>query len=328
MIQMKRQIIIFVVVSLVIFGVGYAIFANLFIPEEKTTTPALASRPRPLPPPIEPQSVLVKSVTGSAVKSGANPVEWIPVEPGNKLLVDQKIRTQTNGSVKLEIDENSKIEITGQSEMSVEQISDDIQQFHLTRGQMSVDFSPKDKRRLRITAAKNRAVASTQHGVFVIQNAKGEVSVAATQGEVALTAENETVVVKPNTVSRVSPGKAPAAPTPIPLRVMLRVANPKKHARPKTTTTITGKTEIGALVNVNNTPAEVDASGRFKAEVPLQLGKNHFEVVARTPWGEARRELEPLTITNSPPSGPAKVDSVKVRWGRTDAEKKRKTATP
>ena len=83
-------------------------------------------------------------------------------------------------------------------------------------GKVSVDYGTQKDRLLKITSENSQAIAEAHAGKFVIQSAGGHVAVATTDGEVSLTAEEETVVVGPNSVSGVAPGKAPEQPIPSP----------------------------------------------------------------------------------------------------------------
>ncbi len=327
---MTKQIAIFFVAALSIFAVGFAVFEYLMddapSPEEGSLAQSkkTAEKDKVVPETPGPQNLVVQSVTGSAERTAGQNQKWVPVEAGNKLLAHERIRTEVNASVKLAVDDHSKIELAGRSELSVRDITDTVHQIHLALGQVSVDYGKEKDRVLKITSDKNKAVAETREGKFVIQNADGHVSVATTNGEVALSAEDKTVVVGANSVSDVAPGEAPAAPTPIPLKVMLRVANPQKLMEQERVTTIAGKTNVGARVHVNNRPAPVDNSGRFRVAVPLHAGRNNLEVTSTTAWGSAEKQLDPIVVAKAEEEGAAPIDSAKVLWGKSGLKKKGK----
>lgn len=322
---MTRQITIFFIAALSIFGAGYAVFVILMndepLPGEHPAPPLMKKPEMTTEESLGPQNLVVQSVTGTAERTAGQSQKWVPVEAGNKLLAHERIRTEENASVKLAVDDSSKIELAGRSELSVREITDTVHQIHLALGQVSVDYGKEKNRVLRITSEKNQAVAETREGKFVIQNADGHVSVATTNGEVALSAKDKTVIVGENSVSDVVPGQAPAAPTPIPLKVMLRVANPQKLKEQERMTTIAGKTNVGARVHVNNRSAPVDENGRFRVAIPLHVGRNNLEVTSTTTWGSAQKQLDPIVVAKTEEEGTAPVDSAKVLWGKPGRNK-------
>lgn len=320
---MKQQITIFFAISLAIFALGYTAFVYFSSAGNPSSDNAVTQYAVSPTPPKPSRGFVVKSVTGTATRTGGRSDEWVPVEPGNELLADQRIRTEQNASVRLAVDDQSKIELLGQSELSVESVSADIHKIKLESGQAQVDYAKKKKRVLEVRAQDNQAVAATKDGTFVIQNADGQVSVAARKGTVELTAEDKTVSIGPNTISHVLPGKAPQAPSPIPLKVMLRVANPQKLHQLEESTKVAGTTNIGAIVTINDRPATVDERGRFEVDVPLDSGKNTIQVQAKTPWGSAQTTLPDITVINRVPKDAKTIDSAKVRWGSKKSKKKR-----
>ncbi|MCA9379329.1 hypothetical protein KC640_02785, partial [Candidatus Dojkabacteria bacterium] len=62
---------------------------------------------------------------------------------------------------------------------------------------------------------------------------------------------------------------------------------------------ISGKTEAGATVLINSSPATVDENGDFGLEVPLQMGENNLEILVTDPAGNTYHTQ--LTITRQAP---------------------------
>jgi hypothetical protein len=104
---------------------------------------------------------------------------------------------------------------------------------------------------------------------------------------------------------------------------MLRVANPKKLLDQESVATISGRTDVGARVEVNDMAAPVDPEGRFSIRIPLHPGKNPVAVVSTTAWGNAEKQLPPIMVArvNQEPNT-ATVDSAEVRWGKRKSKKK------
>ena len=328
---MKTHITIYLVLTLVVFGLGYAAFTSFVDddspgPREETSTQKASKQKQPEPEP--PQSLLVKSVRGTVERSGIAEENWTQVVPGNELFADEKLRTDLNASVKLQADDLSKIELEGRSEISIQEINDTVHRIKLELGRLNVDYKKSKKRRLKIVSEPKTGEAETNDGRFVIQRNEGTLSVATEQGEVKLSAGEKTVNVSAGSLSYVLEGAEPSPPQPIPLKVMLRVANPRKIKQAERTTTIKGRTDVTAHVTVNDTPAPVDDEGRFQVTIPLDNGKNPIEVVATTTYGSAEKTLPGVVVTNSVYTNgdPSSVDSAEVRWGKKKKKRRNKTS--
>ncbi|MCP4601890.1 MAG: FecR domain-containing protein [Proteobacteria bacterium] len=322
---MNRYLLIFAIIAAIIFGLGYVIFKTL-ITEQPESSAMQPDRKAPTPPSLSKQDLqshtdssssrkpsqgfLVTSVTGLVERSEPDKENWKPVSPGDRLQIDEFVRTGMTSSVKLAFDEKSEIDLAGQSEISVQDITETIHQIKLELGRIDVNYEESGGRTLRITSTNNEAVAETQTAKFAMQNIDGQISVATTTGEVKLTAKDKTVTVGTGEFSRVAPGQEPRPVEPIPLSVMLVVAKPGKRAQDDDVTTITGRTNIGARVNADGVQAKVNRKGRFKIVMPLR-GKKHIEVVADTVWGSAKKTIPMITVRQK-----ATVDSAKVRWGK------------
>jgi hypothetical protein len=325
---MRLQITIYLSLTFFVFGVGYIIFSSLLNNNNELEASPLegAQSPEPLAPP-PPQSLLVKSVQGLVERSSVAKDLWTPVLPGNELFADERIRTDRNASVKLQADDKSRIELDGQSEISIQEITDTVHRIRLELGKLDVDYQPSESRQLKITTAKDAGKAETRAGRFVIQNTDGKLSVATEKGEVSLSGASNTVRVGPGKLSYIMDGGNPTKPEPIPLSVMLRVANPQKTRQTDRSTVIKGKTDVSATVHINDQVAEVDQNGRFQLTLPLEQGRNKIQVVATTAYGRAEKALPTVTVTNPMYTKTnATVERAEVRWGTT--KRKRKTKTP
>jgi len=315
--SLKRYFVVFTLLAIVVFGIGYAV-SEIFIANSNDIQEV------PIQLPIKNKTadtqtkktesnkfMTVVSMTGVAERSNATDGNWIPVEKGNKLQADDAIRTKEEASVILAADDESKIELEEKSELSVTEISETVHKVDVASGKIDVNYGKSKDRTLKISSAGEDVIASTKAGKFIFQKTKNTVTVATKEGDVAFKAHEKEITVSEGMFSQVVEGDGPLPVKPIPLAVMLRVANPKKAVQEAAITTITGVTDIGASVSVNNVKAKVNKNGKFKVVVPLKLGKNNLKVVANTPWGHAKKQLSPITVTNN-----TKVDSADVRWGK------------
>ena len=321
---MKVQIAIYLTVTLIVFGLGYIVFSFLFSDANKSPPPLSVSTENATDPmPSETQSLLVKTVIGVVERSGIAENDWTPVQPGNELFADEKIRTDRNATVRLQADDASKIELAGESEISIQEINSTVHQIKLELGELNVDYRKSRNRRLKIVSDPETGDAETRGGRFIIQKRDGKLSVATEAGDVSLNANDKTVAVGPGKLSYVLPGEAPSPPKPIPLSIMLRVANPKRLKQTERTTTIKGQTDIVAKVRINDISAPVGQDGRFEVTIPLKNGRNPIEIVATTAYGQTEKKL-PTVLVVEPrlKEEPPPVESAEVKWGRKKKPKR------
>ena len=270
----------------------------------------------------EKRHLLVKEVHGAAERKQPGSMRWLQVQAGDELFADDQLRTNTNAAVRLAVDEHSRFELAGRSELSVRELTETVHKLELALGQISVDYDESHERLLKIVASDNEnAVAETRSAQFVVQRVGDEVTVATHMGRVKLTAKKETVNVEAGSYSRVRGGSAPIKPEPIPMEVLLKVAAPKRAASGTRSAVISGKTDVGAAVFLNNAPTPVDEKGGFRASVPLHPGRTQVNVVSRTAWGKAEEKLSVQVVPNS-----GEVTDATVKWGKSaSSKKKRKT---
>lgn len=315
----KVQIIAAVVLLFVLSAcVLWCLFAASSKPEAGTglAIPAVRSDAPVFPRP----HLLVTSVNGKAESLRTGSLIWESVSAGDELFADDRLRTEKNATVRLAVDDKSRFELEGRSELNVEELTATIHQIELALGQISVDYDTSENRILKITASDELdAVAETTAAQFVVQRVGGEVTVATQMGRVKLTAKAESVTVGPQSFSRVSKGSAPMKPEPIPMEVLLKVANPKKGLERDRSTIISGRTNVGAMVLVNDEAADVDETGRFRVAVPLRPGLRQVNVVSNTAWGSAEKQVQVFTVPDD-----GEVTDAKVKWGTSAGSKTKK----
>lgn len=311
---LRRRVLLFAVVAVLLFGIGYVIF-QLMIAEKPQPVPPknselIEEEPElSLTPLVPPKSVLVVSTKGQVERMGFEK-EWQAVSAGDHLLMDESIKTAKNASAKLKVDGKSEIDLYERSKLNVREISDTVHMFKLSRGKIGVDYDAAGARVIKIEQADSEAVAEAKAGKFTVLNTEGIVSVATTTGEVKLTTSKKSVSVGAGNTSRVVPGEPPQPARPIPVAVMLRVAKPKKSVQRQRFTVVRGRTDPGARVRVNEIPAPVAIDGRFSVRVPLREGRNKIVVVTEDVAGNTEtRDLGVIIVDANAP-----IEDLKIRW--------------
>jgi glucodextranase-like protein/FecR-like protein len=312
---LKKRVAIFMTFALLTFGAGYVLF-EVVIVEQPQPEPVLPKIPKPAIVPVkppenvkQPKNVLVVSTEGLVERMSLEK-EWQLVSVGDRLNMDDSIKTANKASARLRIDEKSEIDLSERSELKVREISDTVHRFKLLRGKIGVDYDAASARVLKIEDAKSEAVAESMAGKFTVLNSDGVISVATTVGEVELKAKKKSVVIKAGEMSRVVPGKKPEPTKLIPVSVMLRVAKPKKQVQRDRFTVVRGRTDVGARVSVNDISASVDHKGRFMARVKLRAGRNRLIVRTSDVAGNIKKRDLGIVIVDAN----APIKDINIQW--------------
>ncbi|MBW2278385.1 MAG: FecR domain-containing protein [Deltaproteobacteria bacterium] len=256
------------------------------------------------------ETVEVVEVKGSATRL-ADEGEWVQLEPGQMLAVDEAIKTEPESQVTLKIGEQSTVELAENAEVRVREVSDSVQRLGLVKGRISADYQEDGSRVLRIENEDGSAVAEVRKGAFSIANTGATVAVATETGSVDLSAGGEKVIVAAGEQSVVAKGDTPTRPMAIPVDVLLKVVDPGCRVQRERTIVINGRTSPGSSVRINDVNAKVGVDGSFRARVPLIIGKNRIVVVTEDVLGRNKRRLFPCVTVD--PGAPIK--TIDIKWG-------------
>ncbi len=332
---MKRQFIIYGIVATALIGLAVLIFELFIAPDEDPWRGPVGPTPRVVDPvpepsteqpdgsvpdgdqvpdaewvPPRPDGVIVAGVTGRVERRTADE-GWRPVATGDRLGLNESLRTGHDSSAKLQVDERSRFELAEDGELSVRDLTETVHQFQLRGGRIQVDYQPSGQRVMRIESPDAKAVAEASSGKFGVLAAGKVVSVATVEGSVELTARDQTVEVGAGQTSSASDTWGPLDPRPIPKAVLLKVVDPGKRIVSAKRITLRGRTDPGARVEVNGRLVQVDARGRFRTRVPLEEGPNRIVVVSLDASG--RKEVHDLGEVICDPSAP--VEDMQIDWG-------------
>ena len=332
---MRRQLTIYGLVAVALIGLAVVIFELVIAPDDGPgpgLSGPVAPPPDPEPPaaeppdagpadaaeavdpvgpgPVKPDGVIVSEVTGK-VERRAPDAKWSLVAAGDKLSLNEALRTGPNSSAKLQVDERSRFELTEDGELSVRELTETVHRFQLSGGRIQVDYQPSGERVMRIETPNADAVTEAKAGKFGVLSAGKVVSVATVEGSVKLTARDQTVKIGAGQTSSASDTWGPLDPRPIPKAVLLKVVDPGKRIISAKRITVRGRTDPGARVEINGRLARVNAKGRFRMRVPLEEGPNRIVVVSLDASG--RREVHDLGEVICDPSAP--VEDMQIDWG-------------
>jgi hypothetical protein len=258
-----------------------------------------------------PRQVTVIEVSGR-VEHRLPDQPWHAVAQGDRLGLNETIKTGPTAKAKLRVDEHSLLEVTAQAELGIQELSDTVHRFNLKHGRVRAEYAEDGERVLRIEALDVGAVAEAKAGRFSVLSTDRVVSVATVEGQVKLTARAETVTISAGQKTAVAKGEKPAPPKPISRKILLRIAAPSKRVQRAGHVFIRGRTDPGAQVTINQTEAPVDEKGRFKVRVPLQEGPNRLTAVSQDVSGE--RTTRDLGVVVVDPTAP--VEQMQIKWDK------------
>ncbi|HET7786628.1 MAG TPA: FecR domain-containing protein [Myxococcales bacterium] len=254
-----------------------------------------------------PVQAVVLSVEGE-VERGHEGSAWSAVQPGQTVRADDLLRTGAHGHTDLAIGQKSRLSIGESSEVSVRELSDMVHRFRLTRGRMAAQYDPEGGRVLRVEDGAGDAVAETRAARFSLLSTGTGIAVATASGAVSLSARRQTVEVAAGEQSFALRGAAPAAPSPIPTAVLLKVANAMAGASPTLCAEIDGRAAPSSEVTVDGAPVQLAADGSFHESVPRARGKRSVLVAIRDSAGREKTHAVPCSPL------PATIDDMAIRW--------------
>ena len=268
----------------------------------------------PAQPAAEGTAVEVASVRGPVERSATVGGGWELVATGAHLSAEDSLRTGEGGTVELRVGEHARIEVAERSQMTVREVTRSVHRFRLASGRLSVAYGADGTRVLRVEGADGEIV-ETRHGELGVLLTGGSLAVAAQSGTATLQAAGRTVRVDAGRQAVATHSSAPGPAEPIPVRVLLRVADPERSLPGDRTALVRGAATPGTRVQVNGLPAEVDPAGNFRVLIPVRVGKNRVVAMVEDALGRSvRRTLPPILIEPK-----ADIDDVSIRWGKTDA---------
>jgi hypothetical protein len=289
-------------------GGGWLVFERFVAASPQTLASSADSELEPVR--VRDVRATVVGVVGAVERTEGE--AWVALRVGDALEAEDSIRTGPGSRADLRVgDESSRLSIPERSEVRVDEVTSAAHTFQLERGRIDVDYEESEKRVLRVRSGKG-TVAETRAGRFTMMR-NGRVVVVATQGGVVgLSSSGASVELGAGQQSLVVDGAKPLAAEPIPLEVLLEVAE-RTSVNHAVCLSMSGRVRPGSEVLVEDVPAEVSPDGSFEVEVPRREGRTRVTVVAREPGGETLSKQ--VACRPSARAGSAK-ESVKFKWGR------------
>jgi hypothetical protein len=252
--------------------------------------------------PARPTQLTVRRVEGHVERRGADGEPWQPLAPNASVSEQDSVRTDEGASAVLSGAGGLEIQLAEQSELAMLALKGDQAKVVVERGRLSAALG-KGSAKLSVGARDNDAWVEAKQGAFaVLRDGEGQLAVAVTEGDVAVTAQQTRVQVQAGEQSIVPRNQPPAKPTRIPTSLFLKVSRAGPSRVNQHSTELSGTTSPGAAVFINGESVATDANGAFTAKVSLQEGKNQLQVAVRDALGRSRKEqLADVTVDTQPP---------------------------
>jgi hypothetical protein len=234
---------------------------------------------------------IVEAVDGGVQRS--SPGGWSAVSIGDRLHVDDSLRTAKGARADVRIGERSHISIAQGSQIVVRELSEKVHRLKLTRGYVRVDYAPDGERVLRIEGEGDDAVAETRSARFSVLSTGRSIAIATDEGTVAVKAKGQEVAVAAGFETVVSTGAAPALPQPIPRKLLLKVANALPAPVAETCVDVSGSAPPGSEVTVDGHPTDLASDGSFTARVARAEAGSEVVVAIRDPAGRTTSRTVP-----------------------------------
>lgn len=270
---------------------------------------AIVTDAGPTVPFIAEASVL--SVRGF-VQKGRNGRDWQKLTAGERLSLEDTVRTGRTGEARLAVGEGVEVTVSPRSTFSVQEIQEGASNVRLDVGRVSATVDATKKRALRVGAKGTNAVAETSGGTFgMVSDGFGQIAVATTKGQVKLVANGKSELVEEGAQSVVFKNATPSAPQPVSKSLLLKVADPVRRTTNESVQVIEGKASVGSVVRVGEKVAAINTRGKFRVPVKLKEGSNSIVVAITDPLGRTKkRTLPPIQLDREKPT----IDA-KVKWG-------------
>jgi hypothetical protein len=236
---------------------------------------------------------------------------WGDAAVGTRLNADDGVKTGRNAEAVLRMGDGVEVRLSPRSEFTVRELSAQVSKIRLEEGHVTATVDEKGARSLKVAAKGTDAEAESAGGQFgVVTDGKGQLAVATATGKVKLTSAGQTVEVVAGEASTASAGEAPSAPRAIPNSLFLKVGAGAAKTN-QLATTVSGTTDPGAVVRVNDAMTAADENGKFTMKVPLKDGKNKLAVEVTDASGRTKSDVLPdVTVDREKP----KIEA-ETKWG-------------
>jgi hypothetical protein len=254
------------------------------------------------------EEVVVVQVTGDVERTSPGGA-WHQLLLGDRLHADDAVRTSRTGHAELAVGSAARLTLAEGTQLHVREVTAAVHRFKLTRGRIAARYQKDGARVLRVEGAEGDTVAEAEGADFSVLASGTSLAVATETGTVQLRSGGGQVDVASGRRAVATAGQPPSAPTPIPLELLLRVADASRVRSPELCAAVEGRTEPGSEVLVDGEPVQVAPDGRFAKRVLRQGRKVAAIVLTRAVDGRTSEHRLPCRTFAS-----HRITDLNVRW--------------
>jgi hypothetical protein len=226
--------------------------------------------------------------------------QWYVVQAGDSLSLEDVVRTP-RGSRALLRRGGSEIEVKENVDIRLDRLAASTASFDVLRGGNVIANVETGGEALEITARRTRTANRGTARWIVSLGPLGQVSVAASKGEVRFSSHGKEVAIAAGMESVAVEAGAPSEPEKIPAEIFMSVIWPELQ-RQEPQAPIRGKVRPSSRVSVNGVEAPVDHDGAFSSSATLGAGANRVEVSVEDIMGRKKTAARTIEFEAPKPS--------------------------
>lgn len=274
-----KRFILGLLLGVGLVAAGVALYAHLFRATETEPEWTVASY----------SGAVAVSVGGQA---------WEPATIKLRLRNSDRIRAGDDGEATLILGQSHVI-VRPRTELQVSNLNAEASKFQVTEGVVQVEARGD---RISLMTVSGARVDATDAGLGLSVRPEGDVVLMVGRGEAEISSMGGSERVGAGQTSTARAGRPPTKPVPIPAALLLNVQFPDAETFTSRVVRVEGTTSPGSRVLVAGRHVDVDATGRWGADLELEEGVNQIDVEARDALGRSTVEHSaPLRVDTTAP---------------------------
>jgi len=249
---------------------------------------------------IQRDAMIVRIATGQAQKK-TNDNTWIPIAIGGDLATSDVVKTGKNSTILVELPENSGfIRILPETEIRVEQIKVDktlgggqIAELSILKGKVITKVRKFNRKSSKLQINTKGATAAVRGTSFLTSYDENEnTKVVVGDGKVAVKAQGNEVMLKPQETTTVALGSSPSEPIIISDKLPFSIS---ELTAEKNMLKVSGNADSESEISLNKASIYPNNDGSFTGLFNINEGKNNLEIKSSTIDG--RTKIAKLKVT-------------------------------
>ncbi|MFN8578577.1 MAG: FecR family protein [Candidatus Sericytochromatia bacterium] len=237
---------------------------------------------------IQRDAIIVRIATGEVEKKLAGTNEWIPVAIGSDLADNDIIKTGKNSTILLELPENTGfVRLMPETELKVDKIKVEkgfeggqVAELSISKGKVVTKVRKLNRKSSRLQIKTKGATAAVRGTAFLTSYTEDkETKVLVGDGQVAVKAQGQEVLVDPGKYTKVDNGNKPVNPDLVGNNLDFKISNMKME---QGNLRFIGNVDPDAEVRLNKNAVFANSDGSFNGVMSLNQGVNNAIIKVST----------------------------------------------